>query len=116
MELEVDHTTDGDYDIVAPRGEVDLSNYTQLRDRIDELIVSGRTRVVLDLSETEFLDSTALGGLIAGRRRAYAAGGSFEVVCARPQLMKLFQITKLDLVFSVSPSLEHWREKAGLHR
>jgi anti-sigma B factor antagonist len=109
VELEIDHSSEGDYDILAPHGELDLATYTQLRDRINELLSAGRTNLVMDLSATEFLDSTALGALIGGRRRAYAAGGSFAVVCDRPQLRKLFEVTKLDLVFAVLPSLDDWR-------
>jgi anti-sigma B factor antagonist len=109
VELEIEHHVEGAYDILAPHGELDLATFTQLRDRINELLLSGRTNVVMDLSATEFLDSTALGALIGGRRRAHAAGGSFAVVCDRPQLLKLFAVTKLDLVFALSPSLDEWR-------
>jgi anti-sigma B factor antagonist len=109
VELEIEHRAEGDYDFLAPHGELDLATYTQLRDRINDLLSAGRTHLVMDLSATEFLDSTALGALIGGRRRAYAAGGSFAVVCDRPQLLKLFEVTKLDLVFAVSRSLEDWR-------
>lgn len=108
MELDIEHTAVGDHDVLAPSGEVDLSSYTQLRDRIGELLDAGRTHVVIDLSSTSFLDSTALGALIGGRRRAYAAGGSFAIICANPQLLRLFTITKLDLVFDVLPSRDEW--------
>jgi anti-sigma B factor antagonist len=109
VELEISHVQEGDLDVLAPQGEVDLASYTRLRDRIGELIDSGRARLVIDLSGTAFLDSTALGALIGGRRKAYAAGGSFAIVCDNPQLLRLFEVTKLDLVFNVLPSLDHWR-------
>jgi len=108
MELEIEHTVVGDYDVLAPAGEVDLSSYLQLRERIGDLLGEGRTHVVVDLTATTFLDSTALGALIGGRRRAYAAGGSFAIICANPHLLRLFAITKLDLVFDVIPSREDW--------
>ena len=114
MNLEIRHTTENEYDLLAPHGELDLASYTQLRDRISELIAAGRPHLVIDLSSTAFLDSTALGALIGGRRRAYAAGGSFAIICDSPQLLKLFTITKLDLVFTVLPSHEAWRASVGL--
>ena len=109
MELEISHIPDGDHDILAPQGEVDLASYTHLRNRISGLIDAGRVNLVIDLSSTAFLDSTALGALIGGRRKAYAAGGSFVIVCDNPNLLRLFEITKLDLVFNVLPSLDAWR-------
>lgn len=114
MELEIRHTAENDYDILAPQGEVDLASYTHLRNRISELIAAGRANIVIDLSGTEFLDSTALGALIGGRRKAYAAGGSFAIICDNPMLLKLFTITKLDLVFNVLRSQEEWRTSVGL--
>lgn len=110
VNLEIGHRTEGDYDLLAPRGEVDLSCYAELRDRINAVLAEGRAHLVLDLSETEFLDSTALGALISARRKAYAAGGSFAVICDNTQMLKLFRITKLDLVFTVHPSFEAWRD------
>ena len=109
MDIKIDHAVEGDYDILAPIGEVDLSSYVQLRDRMGELLDRGRVHLVLDLTGTLFLDSTALRALIGGRRRAYALGGSFAVICANPQVLKLFALTKLDAVFGVLPSLEAWR-------
>ena len=114
MELEIRHSMEGDHDVLAPQGEIDLASYTHLRDRIGDLISAGRANLVLDLSGTAFLDSTALGALIGGRRKAYAAGGSFAIICDSPQLLKLFTVTKLDLVFNVLPSREAWRASVGL--
>ncbi|RNM14191.1 STAS domain-containing protein [Nocardioides pocheonensis] len=114
MELEIGHSTEGEYDILAPQGEIDLASYTTLRNRIGDLISQGRANLVVDLSGTEFLDSTALGALIGGRRKAYAAGGSFAIICDSPVLLRLFTITKLDLVFTVHPSHDQWRASVGL--
>jgi len=114
LELEIRHDTENEYDVLAPQGEIDLASYTHLRDRISDLIAAGRPNVVIDLSGTAFLDSTALGALIGGRRKAYAAGGSFAIICDSRQLLKLFAATKLDLVFNVLPSREAWRASAGL--
>ena len=69
MDITIDHAVEGDYDILAPIGEVDLSSYVQLRDRMGELLDRGRVHLVLDLSGTVFLDSTALRALIGGRRQ-----------------------------------------------
>lgn len=114
MELEINHTVAEGHDILAPRGELDVASYTHLRDRISNLIDAGRVDIVVDLSSTEFLDSTALGALIGGRRRAYAADGSFAIICDNPQLLKLFTITKLDLVFNVLRSHDEWRASIAM--
>lgn len=114
VELQIAHHQEGAYDVLEPQGEIDLASYTHLRTLISDLVNEGRANLVVDLSGTTFLDSTALGALIGGRRRAYAAGGSFVIVCDNPQMLRLFTITKLDLVFTVLPSRDAWRESVGM--
>lgn len=113
MDLDIQHVVDGDFDVLTPIGELDLATYSQLQDLIRELLNAGRANLVLDLGGTSFLDSTALGVFISGRRRAYAAGGSFTVICSTPQLLRLFTLTKLDVIFDVHPSLDVWRRRTA---
>lgn len=109
METDIEHTTEGDHDFVTPRGDLDIATHSKLRMQIDGLVERGRVNIVVDLSRTTFLDSTALGALIEGRHRAQAAGGSLVLICDRPQLLRLFEITKLDLVFDIFQSQDAWR-------
>ena len=50
--------------VVAVRGEIDLFTAPELKSALSEAIESGHTRIVVDLTDTTFLDSTALGVLI----------------------------------------------------
>lgn len=108
MDLEVMHTADGGVDILAPRGEIDLATQGALRGALDDLILAGRVDIVVDLGETTFLDSTGLGALISARRRTHGLNGSFAIVCANPRMRKLFEMTRLDLVFRVHETYEDW--------
>lgn len=113
MEIEIEHVVSGEHDVLAPLGELDISSYAQLRDAISSLIEGGRRHLVVDLSGTAFLDSTALGALIGGRRRAYAAGGSFVIICGNAALLRLFEVTGLDLVFTLFASRAAWESDRG---
>jgi anti-sigma B factor antagonist len=106
--LEISHRAEGAFEIVSPRGEIDLATQTMLRAVLEELIRDGRTHLVVDLAETTFLDSTGLGALISARRRTYAAEGSFAIICANPRMRELFAITRLDLVFRVHETFDDW--------
>lgn len=89
--------------VVSPRGEIDVATYRQLREVINELLTVGHVHVVVDLSETAFLDSTALGALIGARRRAHALKGSFAIRCDNPKILQVFRMTGLDRVFVMEP-------------
>ncbi len=101
MHLTIDTRHDNGYAVVAPSGEIDLATHKELRETIDALCVADGAHVVVDLSDTEFIDSTGLGALIGGRRKAHTYHGSFSVVCTQEQFLKLFRLTGLDKVFEI---------------
>ena len=57
--------------------------------------------VIVDLSETTFIDSSSLGVLIGAHRRLKLRGGSLVVVCDNEAIVKTFRITGLDGVFTL---------------
>ena len=57
---------DGDRHVVAVRGEIDLFTAPELKQKLTDAIEGGKTRIVVDLTDTSFLDSTALGTLVGG--------------------------------------------------
>jgi anti-sigma B factor antagonist len=81
--------------VVRVLGEHDLSTRGPLADELER--VSGRGgRVVVDLSEAEFIDSTILGVLIGGHRQVTAAAGSYALVApsgGRPR--RLLEMTRV---------------------
>ncbi len=87
--------------IVHLHGDVDLFNAGQLRRCIDELVDDGETRVVLDMAELEFIDSSGLGALIAGMRRLRDVGGEVVVRSPRGTTTKLLEVTGLMQVLTV---------------
>jgi anti-sigma B factor antagonist len=87
--------------VLAPRGELDLATNQQFVQVVADTLEAGRVELVVDLTDTTFMDSTALGTLISARRRAHAKGGSFAIVCRDARLLRLFEITSLDKVFAI---------------
>jgi anti-sigma B factor antagonist len=87
--------------VVELAGEVDLYSAPELKRRIVDAIDAGKTRIVVDLSQTTFIDSTTLGVLVGARKRLRANDGSLAVVCPDPDKLALFEMTGLDRVFSI---------------
>jgi anti-sigma B factor antagonist len=103
----VQDTTDGDLAIVAMGGELDYEASPQLRARLVGAIKAGGRRLVLDLSDVTFIDSTAIG-VLAGTvaRLDEAGGGSLAVVSTNDKVLQIFEITGLDGVISLHSSRE----------
>ncbi|HEV2999461.1 MAG TPA: STAS domain-containing protein [Solirubrobacteraceae bacterium] len=87
--------------VVAVRGEIDLFTAPELKKTLQEAIEGGATRVVVDLSETTFLDSTALGVLIGTVKRLRSRDGSLVIVNTDANIAKTFEITGLDQIFTI---------------
>lgn len=106
MEVDLDTNAANGYVVVSVSGEVDVYTAPQLRERLVELIDQGRYHIVVDLSEVEFLDSTGLGVLVGGLRRSRNHDGDLALVCTQPRIMKVFEVTGLNKVFSIADSVE----------
>jgi anti-sigma B factor antagonist len=92
--------------VVSLRGEVDLYTCPELKQELFRVIADGTTLVVVDLTETTFIDSTGLGVLIRGVERARTEGGQLAVVCSDPNMTKVFEVTGLNRVFPIHSSRE----------
>ena len=106
MQLQIHVTQRHGYTILSPQGEIDFATGPQLKDAITERLVAGDVNLVMDLQAVDFIESTGLGALIGGRRRAHALKGSLRLVCTEEQLLKIFRITGLDKVFAIYDSVE----------
>src|SRR6478736_5573408 len=79
--------------VVAVRGEIDLFTAPELK-----------TALVVDLAETTFLDSTALGVLIGTVKRLRSRDGRLTIVNVDQNIAKTFEITGLDQIFTIRGS------------
>ena len=101
-----DRKVDDDTHVVSVAGEIDLFTAPEFKQRMSAPIDAGRSRLVVDLSGTTFIDSSSLGVLIGAHRRLKLRGGALLVVCENEAITKTFKITGLDGVFTVAPTVE----------
>jgi anti-sigma B factor antagonist len=90
--------------VIALSGEVDLYSCPEFKEELLRVIGTGATLVVVDLTETTFIDSTALGVLIRGVERLKTQDGRLVVACSDPNIVKVFEVTGLDRIFTVYSS------------
>lgn len=87
--------------IIAVSGEIHVSTAPEFSKRLNAAIAKGKTAVVLDLTGTEFIDSTGLSVLLNGLRRVTRQRGRMALVCINPTVLRLFEITRLDSTFDI---------------
>lgn len=106
MELEIPDTDVDGWTVVAASGEIDVAAAPEFRARLTDLVEGGAARLVVDLEDVDFIDSTGLGVLVGAVRRARSAGGDLRVVCTNARILKVFDITGLDNVFTIGDSVD----------
>jgi anti-sigma B factor antagonist len=94
----------GDACVVRLGGELDLYNAPQVRQALAEAAAEAPTRIVVDLSEVEFIDSTALGVLIEARTRL-ANRRAFLLAAPGLETRRALEISGLDRHFTVHESV-----------
>jgi len=87
--------------IVAVEGEIDADTSPQLRQCFDKLLAEGEQRYVIDMTETDFIDSSGLVALVMLLKRIKAGQGGIKLCCIKPEILKIFELTRLDQVFDI---------------
>lgn len=94
-----------DVAVLRLRGEADLHTAPIVRDALDQAIRTGAERIVVDLTGVTFVDSMMLGVLLGATRRIRPLGGQMRIVVDDPHVRRIFELTLLDRVLPLYPSL-----------
>jgi anti-sigma B factor antagonist len=90
--------------VISLAGEVDLYTAPAFKQQLLEVIGQGGKQVIVDFSDTTFIDSTTLGVLVGGVKRLRTNEGQLSLVCSDRNITKIFEITGLDRVFTIYPT------------
>jgi anti-sigma B factor antagonist len=91
--------------VVSIKGELDLSSAPRLKWALIDSLQAGNNQLVVDLSLTTFMDSTALGVLI-GVNRSLEPDVRLAIVCAQAEVLNIFELSGLDAGFAIFPTLD----------
>jgi anti-sigma B factor antagonist len=100
FEIKTERLDDNSY-VITLAGEVDLYTAPEFKQQLLDVIGQGAKDVVVDFSDTTFIDSTTLGVLVGGVKRLRTNEGQLSLVCNDRNITKIFEITGLDKVFPI---------------
>jgi anti-anti-sigma factor len=102
--------------VITVEGEADMSTAVKFNESFFSAARSGVRRVIADLSEVSFVDTTMLNAMVVGHRRMTRDHGCFAVVCG-PRVSRILEITGLGQILDVFGSREdalaHVRQSSG---
>ncbi|MBZ5732917.1 STAS domain-containing protein [Nocardioides sp. TRM66260-LWL] len=105
--IEIDVTTDSQgIGVVVPKGRLTMVSAPQVRSTLEQLVDAGTARIVVDLAETTFLDSSGLGALISALKTARKAGGDLRIARPTEAVLTVLRLTNLDKVLRPRDTVE----------
>jgi anti-sigma B factor antagonist len=103
FDIKTEQLGDDSY-MISLAGEVDLYTAPEFKQQLLEVIGQGGRNVIVDFTDTTFIDSTTLGVLVGGVKRLRTNDGQLSLICSDRNITKIFEITGLDRVFTIHPS------------
>ncbi len=92
--------------VVAPQGpRIDVGSASQFKGQLVDFITAGHRRLVIDMSNINFVDSSGLGVFIS-TLKSLGHDGAMAISGVGPQVMPLFKLTKMDRIIRILPTAE----------
>jgi anti-sigma B factor antagonist len=92
----------GDVTVVDAVGRITLGEgASTFRDSVRDLVASGHKKLLLNLAEISYIDSSGIGELVSGFTTVANQGGTVKLLNLTKRVQDLLQITKLYTVFEV---------------
>lgn len=92
--------------VVRTEGQLIVGNRQELKDLVAAALAGGERRFVLDFSRTGYIDSSGLGALVTIAKQVREQGGDLRLAALNDDLRALFELTKLDTLFTIADTAE----------
>ena len=94
------------FTILDVSGEVDVYTAPKLKEALLGVINSGQVHLIINMEQVTYMDSSGFGTLLGALKRVRPEGGTVNLVNVSSAIERMLNITRLNTIFSVVPSLE----------
>ncbi|MEQ8357202.1 MAG: STAS domain-containing protein [Kiloniellaceae bacterium] len=91
--------------VIGLDGEIDLDRAPKLRNLLLDCVGRGRD-VLVDLSQVTYIDSSGIASLVESLQKAAGNGTRFGLIAVSPEVMRVFELARLDKVFAIYPDFD----------
>jgi anti-sigma B factor antagonist len=103
--MKIETRTVGDVHVLDCSGKITLGEGTMaIRNTVREVLKNGGKKIVLNLGDVNYIDSSGIGELVSTFTTVTNQGGQLKLLNLTKKIQELLQITKLLTVFSVYQS------------
>ena len=110
----VERLIGSDIALVEMKGRLALGRESQRVEALaDELVKSGRTKAVFDLTGVDYVDSAGIGILALAAGKLKEAGGQLVLVVPEGRVLQMLNMTQMTKILAVSPTVQEAMEVFG---
>ncbi|URA09502.1 STAS domain-containing protein [Thermospira aquatica] len=102
--MEINRRETGDVVIFDIKGEIDLYNAPEIKDKIKDEINKGKVNIIINLDKVSYIDSSGIGVLISSLSNLKKVGGALKLINVYASVRKVFELTKLTSFFEIYDS------------
>ena len=100
--MQIQERTVGEITVLGAQGQMTGSDgYGAVQRRVRELVLEGHVKLVIDLNQVPYMDSTCVGELVSAFITVRSRGGTVKFAGVSSRIAELFTIAKLHTVFEV---------------
>ena len=97
--------------VVQPTELLDGISANQLRREITDVMAEGVKTILVDLQDVTFMNSSAIGALVATLKAVRAGGGEMFLCSLNDQVLIIFELTKMDQIFKICEDRQEFEQK-----
>ncbi|MCP4581282.1 MAG: STAS domain-containing protein [candidate division Zixibacteria bacterium] len=101
--MDIQKRIDGDIAILSLAGRLDLTSASSLKEASKNVLSSDSKKMVLNLSDVDFINSSGLGALVSILKEVRKSQGSMKLTNLAPYVKEIFDITQLSNIFDIFP-------------
>jgi anti-sigma B factor antagonist len=99
MDIEV--TASAGIMVVAPRGDLDMAVADQMKRTLTKLVEDGSRKLLIDLGQVGYVDSSGMGALVASLKHARTLGGDLHLCALQDDVRAIFEMTRLNRAITI---------------
>ncbi len=99
--MEIGQETINNVEVLRLEGRLDASSAKDIREKVSSLSQENRVKLVIDMANVDFIDSSGLGSLVSSLRTVNKLGGDIKISSLQDQVRAVFELTRLHRIFGI---------------
>jgi anti-anti-sigma factor len=104
--MEIVEQIRGEATVLTLKGRLDSTSATDLKNKVKSCAKNGQVRLVIDLANVDFVDSSGLGSLVACLRSVNKLGGDIRIAALQDRVRAVFELIRLHHIFEIFAALD----------